>query len=142
MCTSCRETHPKTVSLNQKEEYEISGSRGSAHFVWRCSNCKKEHSASFIPIPPSKDTSPRPYTSQNGTFQPLIALDCRGLEFTQFHFTGKWHCLAADDDGNAKGAEFQFDLDEVDEDGRWDDYDEDAAREVGVRELKSRIERL
>jgi len=40
MCTSCREEHPKVVSFNQKEEHELSGSRGSANFVWRCSNCK------------------------------------------------------------------------------------------------------
>jgi hypothetical protein len=61
MCGSCREEHPKVVSLNMtvsiglicdpcqlyigvqaeyQEEHEISGSRGSAHFVWRCGNCK------------------------------------------------------------------------------------------------------
>lgn len=59
MCSSCRQVHPKTVGLNQKvtfffpslshklkdlleqqDEYEISGSKGKASFVWRCSNCK------------------------------------------------------------------------------------------------------
>lgn len=62
MCGSCREVHSKTVSLNQKvypnvfpspktfliteqkkknqDEHEISGSKGKANFVWRCSNCK------------------------------------------------------------------------------------------------------
>ena len=58
MCGSCREQHPKIVSLNmtvgrdgmrfaeQQEEHEISGSRGSAHFVWRCGYCKVSRAVS------------------------------------------------------------------------------------------------
>ena len=39
-CTSCREEHPKPVTISLKDEAEISGSKGTANFVWRCSNCK------------------------------------------------------------------------------------------------------
>jgi len=137
MCASCRETHPKTVSLNQKEEHEISGSRGSAHFVWRCQNCKKEHSASFIPPnPKSKSPTPLPYSAPNAQLAPLVAVDCRGLEFTAFHFRGRWKCVGED-----SREPFEFEL-EQDGEGRWDDYDEKAGAPVGASELRSSIERM
>ncbi|WVO15327.1 hypothetical protein L204_102983 [Cryptococcus depauperatus] len=143
MCGSCREIHPKTVSLNQKDEHEIQGSKGKANFVWRCSNCKKEHSASFLPSAPSpsksKSISPIPY-STSGQFAPFVAFDCRGLEFTEFHFAGKWQC-----EGEDSGAMFEIDWDELrKEQGgeeRWDDYDEDGGVAVAASELKSKIER-
>lgn len=56
-----------------------SGKGNTAHFVWRCSNCKRESSAKFEPTPP------KPYTAESsGKFAPLVVLDCRGLEFTGF----------------------------------------------------------
>ncbi|KAK8843354.1 hypothetical protein IAR55_007011 [Kwoniella newhampshirensis] len=146
MCSSCREIHPKTVSFNQIEEHDISGSKGTAHFVWRCGNCKKEHSASFIPSDPtpkskSKSTSPIPYSAPNAQYAPLIALDCRGLEFTEFHLSrGKWKCSAEE-----SGTEFVIDWEELGreqgEEGRWDDYDESSGGPVGISELNSKIER-
>lgn len=97
---------------------------------------QKEHSASFIPAM-SKFTAAIPYAEDNGRFAPLIALDCRGLEFTSFHFRGKWKCEGED-------SETQFDIDwsAVDEEGRWDDYDEKAELPVSISELKSKIERM
>ncbi|WWD21130.1 hypothetical protein CI109_105611 [Kwoniella shandongensis] len=145
MCSSCRETHPKTVSFNQVEEHDISGSKGSAHFVWRCGNCKKEHSASFLPSDSSpksknKSTQPIPYSLPNSQFSPFITLDCRGLEFTEFHFRGRWKCK-----GEESGSEFFIDWEELGreegEEGRWDDYDESSGTPVGVSELKAKIER-
>ncbi|WVQ75474.1 hypothetical protein IAR50_005099 [Cryptococcus sp. DSM 104548] len=138
MCSSCREVHPKTVGFNQKDEHEISGSKGSANFVWRCTNCKKEHSASFLPsAPKSKSTTPLPYSSSS-QFSPFVTIDCRGLEFTEFHFLGKWVC-----DGEDSGKTFEIDWDELRKEGeeRWDDYDEEKGEAVGVSELKSKIER-
>ncbi|WVO22666.1 uncharacterized protein IAS62_003997 [Cryptococcus decagattii] len=148
MCSSCRQVHPKTVSMNQKDEYEISGSKGKASFVWRCGNCKKEHSANFLPSAApskskstSKSTAPIPYTSSSsGQFSPFITLDCRGLEFTEFHFAGKWKA-----EGEESGAQFEFNWDELrKEQGgeeRWDDYDEDGGVAVAVSELNSKIQR-
>jgi CXXC motif containing zinc binding protein, eukaryotic len=101
-CTSCHETHPKLVGLNRmvstcdlgtimftlydclchlQEQHELSGSKGNtAHFVWRCGMCKRESSAKFDPSFPI-----RPYTIESsGSFAPLLVLDCRGLEFTDF----------------------------------------------------------
>lgn len=41
--------------------------------------------------------------------------------------------------GEESGAPFEFDLDDED---RWDDYDEKAGGPVSVSELKSKIDRL
>ncbi|THW83696.1 hypothetical protein D6D18_08044, partial [Aureobasidium pullulans] len=46
-CTSCREVHPNWVSVSRFEQNEVSGSRGEANFVWKCKNCKREHSATI-----------------------------------------------------------------------------------------------
>ncbi|TYJ54074.1 hypothetical protein B9479_005260 [Cryptococcus floricola] len=121
------------------DEHEISGSKGSANFVWRCTNCKKEHSASFLPAAPkSKSTAPLPY-SNSSQFSSFVTLDCRGLEFTEFHLRrGKWVC-----EGEDSGKAFEIDWDELAQEGeeRWDDYDEDKGEAVGVSELKSKVER-
>jgi Eukaryotic protein of unknown function (DUF866) len=72
----------------------VTGGKGSAHFVWRCGLCtqsfnvpltvfdlylgKRESSAKFEP------TAMTPYTSANAQFEPLLVIECRGLEFTDF----------------------------------------------------------
>jgi hypothetical protein len=53
---------------------------------------------------------------------------------------GSWTAKAAasDDSEKTKPAGFTF---ELDEDGRWDDYDEVNSREVGVRDIEYKWER-
>ena len=95
---------------------------------------QKEHSASFTsPSSSSKSTAPLPYTSDTAQLTPFIALDCRGLEFTDLHFRGKWKCK-----GLESGTSFEF---ELDDEGRWDDYDEKAGAPVGVAECKAKMQR-
>lgn len=71
-------------------------------------------------------------------------MDCRGLEPINFLINngqgGSWKCIAftEDEESKTKHQKFQF---EIDEDGRWDDYDEVNAREIGVREIESKWER-
>jgi len=77
-CNTCNEVHPKVVSLNRIEEREVTGTKGSAHFVWRCGLCKRESSAKF------ESTAITPYKSENAQFEPLLVIECRGLEFTGF----------------------------------------------------------
>lgn len=111
-CNSCHEVHPKLVSLNRREEYELSGSKGNtAHFVWRCGSCKRESSAKFDPSPS------QPYTDENCQFAPLLVIECRGLEFVGFDPQGFWTCVGS----TGKG------FSEVDlMDGEWTDYDEEV----------------
>ncbi|KAH9487027.1 UPF0587 protein [Psilocybe cubensis] len=126
-CNSCNETHPKFVSLNRLEEREVSGGKGStAHFVWKCGLCKRESSAKFEPTPFT------PYTAENAQFQPLLVLECRGLEFVGFDPRGTWKCVGT------TGTKFpEVDLVE----GEWNDYDEKAALPVGISEFGSRWDR-
>jgi hypothetical protein len=57
----------------------MSGKNATANFVWKCSNCKREHSATF------EKAAPTPYSAdKNGQFAPLVVIECRGLEFIGF----------------------------------------------------------
>ncbi|GHJ88300.1 hypothetical protein NliqN6_4702 [Naganishia liquefaciens] len=144
LCTSCRQEHGTDVYMSPDEECELSGSRGSANFVFRCQDCKKEHSASFVPPTSSSKDLIVPYTSQTAEWQPLICLDCRGLEPTSFLVNngqgGSWQCVSFSEEEGAKTKREQF-VFEIDEDGRWDDYDEANSREIGVREIESKWQR-
>lgn len=50
-----------------------------ANFVWKCGTCKREANAKFESAFPTK-----PYSSENGQFEPFLTLDCRNLEFVGF----------------------------------------------------------
>jgi len=126
-CNSCHEVHPKFVSLNRVEEREISGGKGSAHFVWRCGLCKRESSAKFELSSPVK-----PYGSENEQFEPFLIVECRGLEFVGFDPRGTWKCIGMN------GLNFpEVDLTE----GEWNDYDEKAALPVSISNIESKWDR-
>ena len=116
----------------------MSGKNATANFVWKCSNCKREHSATFdkaVPTPYSADS--------NGNFAPLVMIECRGLEFTDFDpkvrppspkditegppltillTQGTWKCV-----GVESGTPFtDVSLDE----GDWVDYDEKVSDDI------------
>ena len=61
---------------------------------------------------------------------------------TGYHFTGRWTCVGAE-----SGSKFEYDLDEIaqeggGDEGRWDDYDEKAEAAVSVSEMQSRVVRV
>ncbi|KAF9244614.1 hypothetical protein BU15DRAFT_85991 [Melanogaster broomeanus] len=127
-CTSCREVHPKLVSLNRTRELEVGGGRhGTANLIWRCSFCRHEHSAKFDPSPV------RPYTeAHSGNFSDILVVECRGLELIGFEPQGTWTCKGAE-----SGTIFDVDF----EDGEWEDYDEKKALSVRVSFMESRWNR-
>ncbi|TCD63319.1 hypothetical protein EIP91_005665 [Steccherinum ochraceum] len=129
-CNSCHEVHPKFVSVNREEEHSVSGSKGAtAHFVWRCSSCKRESSAKF-----ETNSPPKPYSADaNGQFAPLITIECRGLEFVGFDPRGTWKCVGLE--SGTRFAEVEL------EEGEWVDYDEKAALPVGVSNIESQWSR-
>ncbi|KAH7910881.1 hypothetical protein BJ138DRAFT_1086755 [Hygrophoropsis aurantiaca] len=133
-CNSCHETHPKFVSLNRKEEREVSGGKKSfAHLVWRCGFCKRESSAKFDP-----SFAPQPYTSEsNGQFAPFLVIDCRGLEFIGFDpkLGGNWKCLGVE--SSTPFNEVTFEGDTTD----WVDYDEKCSLPVGISNIESKWSR-
>ncbi|OCL12024.1 DUF866-domain-containing protein [Glonium stellatum] len=126
-CTSCRETHPNWVNISQFEMHDLSGSRGEANFVWRCKNCKREHSATI-------KAAPTPYTqSSPPKTQTIIELDCRGLEFTEFRPEGEWLATGLESLTEFSGIDLQ--------EGEWFDYDEKAGEEVSIKDVKWDIRR-
>ncbi|KAI4737804.1 DUF866-domain-containing protein [Aureobasidium sp. EXF-12298] len=126
-CTSCREVHPNWVSVSRFEQNEMSGSRGEANFVWKCRNCKREHSASIKEAPKSYTHSDTPKA------QKIIEFDCRGLEFVEFKPDGEW---------KATGVESNTKFDAIDlTEGDWYDYDEKASEEVSIQGQKWEVKR-
>ncbi|KAF3136101.1 hypothetical protein TWF703_005746 [Orbilia oligospora] len=120
-CTSCRETHPNWVGVSKYDTNEISGSRGEANFVWKCKNCKREHSANI-------KTKATPYEqSEPAKRQNIIELECRGLEFVEFKPDGEWLCEGLESGTKFTGVELS--------DGEWFDYDEKAGEEVSIQRL-------
>lgn len=93
--------------------------------MWRCKNCKREHSANIIDSPKSypQQSPPKP--------QNILTIDCRGLEFVEFKPDGAWNAT-----GMEKGTKFSdIDLTE----GDWYDYDEKAGEEVSIKDIKWEI---
>lgn len=127
LCTNCREQHGKPVNINRFEEHEITGSRGDASFVFRCKNCKSEHSAQIT------RTADKLKIEDTGAWAKILEIDARGIEFDEFLAEGRWKC---------KGAETTSQFDEVDlEDAEWYDYDEKANGEVSVTNVEFDIAR-
>ncbi|KAF2842269.1 DUF866-domain-containing protein [Patellaria atrata CBS 101060] len=126
-CTSCRETHPNFVTLNRHETHEQSGSRGEANFVWKCKNCKREHSAN-IKAPPVPYEQSEPPKRVN-----ILEFDCRGLEFLEFKPEGEFLATGIESNTPFTG----IDLSE----GEWYEYDEKAGEEVSIKEVKWEIRR-
>lgn len=102
----------------------MSGSKGEANFVWRCKNCKREHSASI------KSQSPKAYTHEDKKVK-IIEIDCRGLEFVEFKadvcaLVSKYKIYGADLEQGAwsvQGTESGTKFADVDiSDGEWYDY--------------------
>jgi ribosomal protein L44E len=128
-CTKCRHTHEKPVNINRFESHEITGSRGEASFVFRCKECKSEHSATLTRT--SKTLTAEDAEANKAAA--LLEIDARGVEFLEFLPEGRFMAV-----GSESGTKF----DEVDlEDGEWYDYDDKAGAEVSVTECKWEISR-
>ncbi|KAL1588077.1 hypothetical protein WHR41_03375 [Cladosporium halotolerans] len=126
-CTSCREVHPNWVTVNRHEMNEQQGSRGEANFVWKCQNCKRQHTANVL-------EAPKAYPQQEpAKFQNILTIDCRGLEFVEFKAEGDFKASGVESNSQFTG----IDLTE----GEWFDYDEKAGEEVSIKDIQWEIRR-
>lgn len=124
-CTKCRTQNEKPVLINRFESHEMSGSRGEASFVFRCKECKNEHSAS---IARTKNS-----VQESNAWTPLLEIDARGLDFDEFIPQGRFQAI-----GSLSKTKFdQVDL----EDAEWYDYDEKDAVEVSIVDVEWDITR-
>lgn len=143
-CSSCRETHANPISISGHAQSELSGSRGTAHFVWKCKNCGRESSANLV-----DDGKFEAYgIADNGKAKRVLTLETRGCEVTQFKADGEFTCVSAppeaDEDGQtarqSEGKKSTFGGIDL-SDGEWYDYDEKAAQEVSITEVEWSIGR-
>lgn len=135
-CVSCHEEHANWIGIDATELRPMSGSRGEANFVWKCSLCKRESSINFDN---SFVREKAFYTFENSEaqqFSTLAVLECRGCEIIAFDPKGIWRCKGTD--SGTVFSEVELMLDEPD---GWMDYDEKSALPVGVTEFESKIER-
>lgn len=123
-CTSCRETHDKEISINLYEKHEIQGSKGEASFVGACSFCGT-HSNIDIKLPKNYNG----YTvEQNGKKVKMLEIESRGFEIVKFIPDGPFTC---------KGTNSTTVFREVDlSDNEWYDYDDAAAEETNITDIK------
>lgn len=125
-CTKCRTVHDKPVAINRFESHEITGSRGEASFVYKCKECKSEHSASIFRTPKLLEIGTKGFVQ-------LLEIDARGVEFVEFIPAGIFTVQGAE-----TGTKF---VDVELEDGEWYDYDDKAGAEVSITEVSWEIER-
>lgn len=109
-------------------------------------NCGQRESSATI-----KD-APKAYTvAEAGVPKPVITMDCRGCEFTDFKpdvcgtrvlrtinsttnsIQGQWEAVGAETSTKFAGIDLS--------DGSWYDYDEKAGEEVSVEEVKWDVKR-
>jgi len=123
-CAGCREIHDKRVDISAQDSHDLVGAQ--VNFLWKCKNCKRQSSANIIGHvePVKQQLCPK--------WQPLVVIECRGFEITDFRPEGLW---AAEGHSGTK-----FDNIEL-YDGDWYDYDEKTGQEVAITEMKWDIKR-
>eukprot|EP00742_Colponemidia_sp_Colp-10_P006956 GILJ01007465.1.p1 GENE.GILJ01007465.1~~GILJ01007465.1.p1 ORF type:complete len:189 (-),score=19.99 GILJ01007465.1:120-659(-) len=127
-CSSCNEESENEVYFTKLDQMEMTGSRGSANFVFKCKFCKRESSVDIVP------NSAKAYTAQDsGKFKPFISLECRGCEPTVWIPRDGFSLK-----GESSGTRFS-DVDLTA--GDWSDFDESAGNAVGIYEVQSRFEK-
>ncbi|KAL8291944.1 hypothetical protein RQP46_002202 [Phenoliferia psychrophenolica] len=135
-CSSCHEEHPNWIGIDATELRPMSGSRGEANFVWKCTLCKRESSINFDN---SFNRAKAVYTLEDSDaqkFATMAVVECRGCEVIEFDPKGTWACKGAE--SNTPFPEVELSLDDPD---GWTDYDEKSAEPVSVAEFSSKIER-
>lgn len=128
-CSSCGETSDKWNYASISDS--IPAQHGSAvnHFVSKCKLCSRENSMKII-----EDSIKSYNVNDQNKFKTIIALDCRGLEPTDFSAREGWVVKAIDG-----GKEFEnVDLSE----GEWVDYCDKINKPVGVYEIEHKFERI
>ncbi|CAK4646175.1 hypothetical protein LEN26_015761 [Aphanomyces euteiches] len=111
------------------EEEEVSGSRGTAHFLMKWPGAKKESQLTVV-----RDVKKltRPITGEDsGEWVPVVGFDCRGLEPVAWSPEGGYTITSA-----GGTAVFQ----DVDLAEDWSDYDEDGGQAVGIYAIEHKFE--
>ncbi|KAI9218597.1 hypothetical protein BC828DRAFT_388149 [Blastocladiella britannica] len=124
-CGSCNEINPAHVVVSPTESSSISGSRGEANLVMRCKFCKREGSINVV-VPSSGPTA-----ANWAEDQPLVVLECRGIDVTEWHAMDGW--TVASESGKWSDVDLSED---------WVEYDEKAGEPISISDVRTTVKRV
>ena len=115
------------VIMDPEEEVELE-QKGTANFVIKFPGDKKQSHVTFLD-PSDKDLQKkkvkiRPLTAEDFTDVPILAMECRGIDFTKWHPTGPYSVTSSS--GTV------FDDVKLDEGDDWCEYDEKSGESMTV----------
>ena len=116
-----------TVFISDNEEFDIPNSKGTAHFVMKWPESKKEATINVVSIP--KHTRPYIDAEDSETYVPIAAFECRGADIT------KWFPESGYIVRSTAGPTWT----DVDLKEDWNEYCEKGEEPVGISEMESRI---
>lgn len=126
-CINCREVHSKPITVNLYERYETGDSKGDASFVSSCSFCKCRSQLSIKLPSKFKGYS----QDDSGQRVKMLEIDARGYDVVEYVADGPFVCK-----GSESGCEFK---EVLLEDTEWYDYDDEAAQETSITDVKWEI---
>ncbi|ODV64567.1 uncharacterized protein ASCRUDRAFT_30298 [Ascoidea rubescens DSM 1968] len=126
-CTTCQEVHGKEITINTFEAHDISGSRGSASLVFKCSFCGSRGTKNISITPTNLKLTND--DSQRHKQIPFLDINSRGCEIIQF--------IPANGYFTCSGLDSSTTFDEIDlADDEWYDYDDNSSNEVSITNVK------
>lgn len=126
-CNNCGESRDYWQYVVVNEVLEVSGSRGEANLVEKCKLCSRVNTVAIVSDSIGKYNA----ADHNEEWQPLIQLDCRGLEPIDFDPRMGWTAV-----GTESGTVF----DEIDLSEKvWADYDEKASEATEIADFEVRF---
>jgi hypothetical protein len=113
------------VFMCGEETQELDNSRGEAHFVIKFPDSKKQASVVFTEI---KNKTTSGFVRESGTWTPVVAFECRGLEPTAFYPTKGVVVTST-------GGTTWRDVDLSEDPDGWFEYCENSGESVGITEF-------
>mmetsp|Transcript_27963 Transcript_27963/g.43447 ORF Transcript_27963/g.43447 Transcript_27963/m.43447 type:complete len:180 (+) Transcript_27963:69-608(+) len=133
-----------TIDTSEFVEQEPGSREPAHHFHIKWEGSKKKSTMTILSEAEAKsalkkaskksksiDLSPRPL-GQSGTFVPICAIECRGIEPYKFHCLGNEFIVETEG-----GAKFEDDVDLSE--GDWAEYDEENDLSVSVENFESKL---
>ena len=120
----------ENVSICVLDEVDTSDGRGTCNLLLKLDGSR----AAQVSLTEVKKVTSRVYTAEmSGSFQPIIAFDCRGVEPIKWRPTGYYNATSS-----SGGIFEEVDLSE----GDWFEYDEAGQFSVGVNDIEWRFQKI
>ncbi|EQC36979.1 hypothetical protein SDRG_05800 [Saprolegnia diclina VS20] len=117
------------IWVSDEEELEVSGSRGTAHFLMKWPGAKKE--SQLTVVRDIKKLTRAISANDSGEYVPLVGFECRGIEPVSWSPEDGYKITCAD-----SGTVFE----NVNLSEDWAEYDEEGDQSVGVYAVEHKFE--